>query len=402
MQKITKFLLYTNLFLLQSYLIRFEIFGYKSNLQEILFLSLFLSFFISKIITGKCLKTIKNIENHWILIGFLSLSAISSILIQAESGIYFLRAIKFIGIGVVLTFIFLETLQKDEEKEKGLMILSIGATAFAIFSVLYNLFGINLPYDYRLQGPLDSAVYLGYYLSPFVLYTLISFIEKKKKLYLIPFFLLTISLILTRSMGSIGGVFFTLLVYFLIHFKEKIFSKKRNIIYFSLITLTIITAIFFTKILPAIQTNYGSLNERSEIWKTSLYLLEKPKNLIFGVGINQFQTQYEKNVFKAINNNPLDYIVLQPHNIFLFFIFNWGILGFIFIFHCIYICVERLIKFKTIPSVQKIYIFILIYFFIHGMIDTPWMKNDTLFLLILFMEMALLNNKKAKTTTQNV
>ncbi|MEK7547989.1 MAG: hypothetical protein AAB540_03785, partial [Patescibacteria group bacterium] len=71
-----KFLL-LNLFFLQAYLIRFEIGGYPTNLQEIL-IGLQFFIFLYAIIKGKIFfETIFNIKRHWVILGFLGLTALS-------------------------------------------------------------------------------------------------------------------------------------------------------------------------------------------------------------------------------------------------------------------------------------------------------------------------------------
>ena len=159
--------------------------------------------------------------------------------------------------------------------------------------------------------------------------------------------------------------------------------------------------IFYTKILPTIQTDYSSLDERGEIWKISAELLEDPDTELFGLGYGQFQYHYETNVAEILQRQPLDYYVLQPHNIFLLFTFNFGVVGLIFILFCLGKMINRLIHSKKYTNLTITSLFILGYFFIHGLIDSPFFKNDMLILLLLFMELSLISNQKQDLLEQD-
>ena len=97
---------------------------------------------------------------------------------------------------------------------------------------------------------------------------------------------------------------------------------------------------------------------------------------------SQFQAFYFENVKEILGKEPLDYYVLQPHNIFLLFWFHFGILGLSLIFYCLWKTIKT-----THQNPENIFAFIALYFFIHGLIDTPIFKNDILFIFILFLEL---------------
>jgi hypothetical protein len=141
--------------------------------------------------------------------------------------------------------------------------------------------------------------------------------------------------------------------------------------------------ITWTKIIPAVTSSYSSLDERGEIWKVSMELLKQPRNIMFGLGLGQFQNQYESLADSVLGRPPLDYYVLQPHNIFLLFIFNFGLIGVIFLVFFIQ---------KSFSNSSRISTWIFWYFVLHGLIDTPFFKNDLFFLFILFLSLSLFSN----------
>ncbi|MFA7685402.1 MAG: O-antigen ligase family protein [Candidatus Gracilibacteria bacterium] len=389
-KKLNVGLLFLNIFFLQSYLIRLNILGYPTNLQEILIFIQVFTFLLSTIIDKNFSQTFRNIRNHWVGNTFILLTAISILTVDIIDNIYFIRHLRFLLMAVVLSFIFIETLKSEKSRLEGLKIMGEGAIIFGIFSAIYNLMGYNVTFDYRLLGPLDAAVYLAYYFAPFFIFFSIQFLEHKKKSDLAHAIILGLLIIATRSMGTIGGTFLVLMFYFFKKSDLGIFKSKKNKIILGIISTLVVGTIFYTKILPTIQTNYSSLSERGEIWQTSIHLFDDPLDLVWGIGYGQFQNQYETNVKAILGHNPLDYYVLQPHNIFLLFIFQYGIVGIIFLFACI----VRTIKNLSYPLVGKIDLkmisnFIILYFLLHGIIDTPFFKNDLLFLLILFFELGL-------------
>jgi len=361
MQKLNRTLLFINLFALQAYLIRFDIFNFPTNLQETLILLNCFTFLIAN-------KGLPNLKKYWIIWSLATLTALSLVSTDIINQLDLIRHIKFLIFGSALTYVFSETLNKKSEQQKGLTIAGYGALAFGLFSVIYNLSGFNVAYDHRLIGPLDAAVYLAFYLAPFFIFFTIGFFEQKNRSQLITAILLGILLIATMSMGAIAGSFICISLYL---FNR---ANKNTKIALTIIATILSVSIFYTKILPTVNTEYSSLDERGQIWETSAYLLKQPKNLISGLGFGQFQENYAQNVKEVLQKEPLDYYVLQPHNIFLLFTFNYGILGLAFVLILIILNLRS----------KNLYKYIALYFIVHGLIDTPIFKNDILFLFILF------------------
>ena len=404
--KFTKALIYLNLFFLQSYLIRFHIGNYPTNLQEI-FLGIMAIAFIGETIllqrsTYKSQQSqskglsyyqksfSKKLKKHWILTTLISLTALSLILVPIFNFIDLARHIKFLFFGVIFTYIFIETLNNKTEQEKALRITGYGAITFGLFSVIYNLTGHNIAHDLRLLGPLDAAVYLGFYLTPFFIYFSIKSFNKPKKINIISAITLGLLVIATKSMGAIGGSFLILLIYILKNHGTKIRQNRMLKAIITVLAISILAAIISTKILPTIETEYSSLDERGEIWKVSGELLKTPQNLLLGVGFGQFENHYIQNAEKVLEQPPLDFFVIQPHNIFLLFTFHYGVLGLILITFLISKTLIQIIKNPRLKEFDQIILLTLLYFFIHGLIDTPFFKNDMMILLLIYLELGLM------------
>ena len=403
-KNLNKYLLLINFFFLQSYLLRFNLpilnFSYPTNLQEILIISNLLVFFISKLQVKK-INFIEILKQNRIIIFIILLSIGSIILNPIYQMMDLLRNIKFLFFGSILTIITLNTFDQPKEIKNLLNAYGLGAILFGLGCILYNSLGYNMTYDLRLRGFLDSAVYLGYYLAPAFIYFSIEFFEqlktdfnkvnfitKKVKIYMLSAIATGLLLLATKSMGAIGGSIICVFIYLLISYKTYILES--TIIKTILVTIIAILfgSIFYLKILPTLNTTYSSLDERGEIWKTSAHILKEPRNLLLGVGLGQFEHHYIQNVETVLNNKPLDYFVLQPHNLFLLFIFNYGLLGLLLL-----VCIlrELIIHINDYRKSNKLHTnhlisIILIYFFIHGMIDTPIYKNDLIILFLLFSQ----------------
>lgn len=380
--KLNKYLLIFNLFFLQSYLIRFKIGSYPTNLQEILILLQTIIYFASIFKTKKLQEIFRDLKKYRILNSFILLTFISILLVPVFDYITFIRHLKFLFFGGILVFIFLQTYEK-ETRIQALKIAGYGAVLFGLFSLAYNLLGFNVTHDYRLIGPLDSAVYLAYFLTPFSLLFAIEYLKNCKKSDLTFAITLLVLILLTRSMGALLAGFLTLTIYF--WEKYKFSARQNRKIFWTIVStgIVIFATIFISKILPTFTTNYSSLDERGEIWTTSLALLKDPGNLFFGLGYGQFQYHYLQNAESTLGRLPLDFYVLQPHNVFLLFIFQYGILGLLLI---IFIITKTL---KRLDDTKNIAAFMLLYFLIHGLIDTPIFKNDLLLLFILLSETSL-------------
>ena len=382
LKKILHFLLAFNLFFLQAYLVRFS----STNLQEFLILANF--FVLLWVMSFR--EFFKALFRHRILLTLLLLSLLAFVCLPLLDLLTALRFIKFLVFGSLLSFIFLETYKSDQERWKGLAWLSYGALAFGLFSLAYNLLGFNVMLDCRLAGPLDSAVYLAFYLVPALLYFAFDVLQTPRNFKKwIPFFLTGGLLLATRSFGAVGGVFLVLSLYVLRHVR---FAFVKTM-WFKVLALILgglfLVGAFYVKILPTLRTDYSSLDERGEIWETSVAILKEPQAFFFGVGLGQFQIQYEQSVAEVLGREPLDYYVLQPHNFFLLFMMNYGLLGFVFVVYLMGLTFWGVFQKEPGDRVEVFALYVLLYFFVHGFIDTPFFKNDLLFLFLLFLELGL-------------
>ena len=118
----------------------------------------------------------------------------------------------------------------------------------------------------------------------------------------------------------------------------------------------------------------SSLASRMMIWKVALKIgAEHP---FFGIGPGNFQTVY---LAYQIHYPPyLEWAVPQPHNIFLAFWLQTGIIGLGGFIVLLFLWARPLIKGFYInknPASAGV-LGVMFYMLFHGLIDTPYWKND--------------------------
>ena len=202
-----------------------------------------------------------------------------------------------------------------------------------------------------------------------------------------------ILILATKSMGAIGGSFIVLALYLVK--QSNLLKSPRNKLVLAVATIIIASTIFYTKVLPTINTPWSSLDERGEIWQTAGRLLQEPTTVLFGKGPSQFEYHYQQTVDLVLDQQALDYNIIQPHNHLLLFQFHYGILGLALLIFLLISNLKNLRNSKD-KNLQTLTNFILIYFFIHGLIDTPWYKNDILPILLIIASIAIPQAPKLK------
>lgn len=172
------------------------------------------------------------------------------------------------------------------------------------------------------------------------------------------------ALFFSQSLGAIAGVMIGLLLFaFLIGYKKTALAA---------VVIGSVIAIF---LLPRLAVfKHQSFSNRLALWRhTAAYLSVSPKNFIFGAGIRQYFRKVEKPVF---NPKELERLI-YPHNIFLNFWTEIGLVGlfsFIGIFYFLILFSYRVYKKNAVWGATLISA--LAVMIIHGLVDVPYFKND--------------------------
>ncbi|MCK4525454.1 MAG: O-antigen ligase family protein, partial [Candidatus Andersenbacteria bacterium] len=131
----------------------------------------------------------------------------------------------------------------------------------------------------------------------------------------------------------------------------------------------------------------SSFHSRLMIWNSAGEIIKD--NPLFGIGPGTFQETYLSYAEK-FDEPYLEWAVPQPHNVFLAFYLQTGLIGFvgfvlilIWFFNC---------RNRAMPCFYNIINALMIYILIHGLVDTTYWKNDLALMFWLIIGMMFVKN----------
>jgi len=372
--KIINWIVYVIVFSLPLYLVNFKIGWVPFNILELLICGLFIFWLFFGIKDRLFFNNRIWIPVLMIFFG-VTISTWFSNDIEISAGIW-----KGWFVIPLLFFIVLLNSIKTKEHVKNIIISLTFSGLFVSLIALYYWFNGVLTYDGRLQGFYLSPNYLAMYLSPILILSLylFSFVKNKilKTLLIINYLLLISIIYLTYSYGAWVGFLFAL-IFLLIQKKDK----KMILIFLSLFILILILQIPTQKFQGFIDFSYPSLESRIIIWQSSWEIIKD--NALIGIGPGMFQKYY---LDYQVNFAPYpEWSVPQPHNIFLAFWLQAGLLGLVGFF---WLLISFFKKIEPKQILSSILIGTMIYILIHGMVDTTYWKNDLSIIFWLIISIA--------------
>lgn len=331
-------------------------------------------------------------KKNIILISLIFLGLIASTLVNGNYSA---------GLGIIKGwFIFPIILaliaKKELSREKIYSAVYLSGFITAALSLGYYLQGI-VTFDGRLQGPFNSPNYLAMFLAPVIiigsnaLFT--AFLKKTPMsswLHILSLATILFAMYQTHSYASwasLAVIFLGLGMFY--------GDKKTGIRIAASVIFIAMILIFFQWQNKKLQdllsfSDRSSLASRMMIWDSAEKILAD--NWFFGIGPGNFQEKYlaqQKNMPEPY----LEWAVPHPHNLFLSF---WmqsgliGLLGFILLLAHWLKIVLRQEKSRW----QLIAIGIMLYIILHGLIDTTYFKNDLAVLFWLNFVAILWQNKR--------
>ncbi|MDD5625975.1 MAG: O-antigen ligase family protein [Patescibacteria group bacterium] len=401
---------------LPAYQIRFQIFGLPMTLLEVMILILFVVWLIKY----RSLKqTIQKLGNwKWIILIWLIISTLAMFIapnLREAAGIW--KAYFVEPILLLIVFVSLVREKKDLNLILNALIFSaLYCSVWAICQKIFHFGGMmstevwNAPKIWRATGPFPQSNFLGLYLGPIIVLTFGQIIANRKKClwfiaYSLIFVLSLAAIILARSNGAILGVLAGLIFIGLIHKS----SRKWT-------TIALIILLLIIKLLP-VARNYvwqeatfqnlsGQL--RVNIWQGAISLIKT--NPILGVGLDGYQNlipQYQARFYDPITHQLISVETHPyPHNlflalwcelglagltIFLIIIFQFFKLGFRELFRNLKLEIRNLDLEKDNQILILALLASIVTILIHGLVDTPYFKNDLsiLFWLIIGLTICL-------------
>ncbi len=282
--------------------------------------------------------------------------------------------------------------------------LIVGGAFVATAAIIYAFLDI-FTYDHRLRAFYLSPNHLAMSLAPiiplmFTDYILVRHYHHSRKTYIFIVFALILTgivLVLTRSLGGIIAASGGLVLFFASYYRSwRMFTG--SMLALSLIFSLVLATLWRT---PRIQdfftySHHSSLASRYVIWHVATDIIAD--HPLFGVGPGNFQF-----VYLAYQKNYPPYpewAVPQPHNLFLAFWLQTGIIGlcgFILVVLLIgkkYICIVQKKKYAKDDIIVLGAMCALGIIMIHGLVDTPYWKNDLALIFWLLVLLASIQNEK--------
>lgn len=387
------------IFCLPAYLVRFTLCGIPSTALEIM-IYLLLG---AGLMRGKDKINFQSVRNIFsgdrLLFGGLALLYLGAVLstlgssdLRASAGIlkgWFFDPFLFF-------LVYVGAVRTEKEALFTLRSLVFSGFAVALVALSYALCG-EFTFDGRLRAFYESPNYLAMQLAPGFLLAAHFFTREKNSLrrrtFAAALLCMGSALLLTRSYGALLGVAVALGAYFIQAYQAKkiLFDKTSRKKVFALVLLGacafgMLSAGKYGQIVNS--NGRSSFHSRLMIWSSARAMLADHPFL--GIGPGTFQKTYL--AYQSRFATPyLEWAVAEPHNTFLAFYLGaglFGLLGFLLLLGWL---------FRRSRRDAAVFLF-LIYFLVHGLVDTLYWKNDLAVLFFLVLGAAYAGKKKAALT----
>ncbi|OGZ34048.1 MAG: hypothetical protein A2646_00095 [Candidatus Portnoybacteria bacterium RIFCSPHIGHO2_02_FULL_39_12] len=318
--------------------------------------------------------------------------------------------------------VFLDSVKNQKQIRDILIALTISGGGVAVIGLWYWFFD-DLTYDGRLKAFYLSPNHLAMYLTPILIlgFGLWGFLKDswQKLLLLVVSCLLLVVIYLTYSHGAWLGLIVALGFFvgirchpersegsrrFIVFATGSFASLRMTIIIISFIALAITLLIFSQlqteKFQNILNFSRSSLESRLIIWRTAIEIIKTtPHNFLWGVGPGLFQRYYL--AYQPKFKPYLEWAASQPHNLFLAFWLQTGLIGLIgFILLLIWFFsrfkLEQLhwssSEFQNCSNgaapISRFLSAAMVYILIHGLVDTTYWKNDLAIIFWLIIALA--------------
>ncbi|MBI4363481.1 MAG: O-antigen ligase family protein [Candidatus Doudnabacteria bacterium] len=342
--------------LLPTYLVRFTILGLPTTLLEII-----LAIFLLSVLAGhyQQIRSLKKLGVVNLVVLLFVLSGIISTLVSPEP-IKALGQLKaFIIEPVLFFYASVLIIKKESDFKLPLTMLSLSLLVISLFGLIQYVTLLGLPLRFwgfgegvkRIVSVFEYPNALALYLGPLLAFFLALIYSKSalinRKLLVWTTGLGLIALALTFSRGAWLAVLAVLAV---------LIGKKFSWKIAAAVLIIIITAIIFLQPGQRFSLSDSSSQTRIELYQYAVSAVLA--NPLLGNGLHGFQA----------------FGVLYPHNIFLNFWLELGLLGLLSFFGIISLSLKQ---YKIAPASLKLAAaMFLLAVVVHGLVDVPYFKND--------------------------
>lgn len=361
-------LIYLTIFSLPLYLVKIKIWLFPTNVLEILFGLVIVSWiflFLNKKTLGNILFSYKK---YWLFIFLIFLGLVISAM-SNQNSLHSLAVVEsWFLIPLIFSIIAVSVVKKRENIFWAYFYSSVAA---ALIALVYLIFG-HVTFDGRLEAFFNSPNYLAMYLAPALLVSLALGKSVNSKVKNPGMLIVVIAFYFTFSYAAWISIALSMFIIFLI--KRDISFKK----------IALITAIFGLLVFSQVRNNKfrdlidlsprSSLTSRIMIWKSAVKIIKD--NYFIGIGAVNFQKTYL--AYQKYYPLYLEWAAPHPHNIFLAFWLYGGFFSFVGFLGLVFFWLKEIVtKIKRTPDRKLLVALgIMLLILIHGLFDTTYFKND--------------------------
>lgn len=275
----------------------------------------------------------------------------------------------------------------------ALMLSALPISAAALFQVATNQF---ITIDHRASAWFTSANYLSLYLVPILLISTYWLFSSASRLYRIwfgvSFILGVLAVYFSFSYGGWVSLLAGGLVLGVWQFRHRWqFWLGSGI----LALVAIATQVTSERVARMINiATQSSASVRLQVWATDLLMAKE--RWLTGIGLGQYPVRYPETVTR-LYSQPLESGMLHAHNLYFQFLLNLGVaglLGFGWLVVRFFTFIKSCSPFWA-ASLTAAMVAVLI----HGLVDTPYWKNDLSALFWMILALAAINSR-TKTSVQ--
>ncbi len=276
--------------------------------------------------------------------------------------------------------------------------LFVGVSFVSSYGLLEYSLGWGLRNDGLLNSVYESANYVAMFIVPILFFgTTLALVVRGRKIRYLYWLLLLVNILAlyyTKSYGGYLALLVGLVFYLIMYSRQNI--KMRKLLLLSGVALVLLSGVIVSS--QDKFQNYlkggdrTSISTRQQIWQTSVLLIKEKS--ILGWGLGNFQESYRSRV-KQLYPKPLEWNVVKAHNLYLNLWIEMGILGLlVFLYLIIKIFFILKSELKTEIKERKMFIISLlsavVAILVHGLVDTPYFKNDLSLVFFIFVGLILL------------
>ena len=386
--------LYVLLALLPTYLLRTQIFGIPTTWLELGIYVLFFVWVLKSLLKKNLLLTLKELYTSYrvlwlvLLVWLLSalLATIMSPDLRLSAGVF--KAWWFDAL--LLSALILTYTRRIKHVQETILSLLVGASIISLYGLIEYIFGFGMQADGLLNAFYKPGNYVALFIVPIII---LSFpllktgaTFKKKIMYALLMGICVIALWYTKSFGGFLGLAAGASVLFMFLPGIKLKYIVPTFLLIGVIGILVLsTQPKFKNIVNGSERN--SLTTRLQIWEISIEVLKQ--HPIFGVGLGNFQAPYRTQAYKMYQP-PLEWEVVKAHNLYLNLWLEVGLLGLLTFFGMLLVFAWKIKKLLQSKSTYELWWLVggtlgaLISMLAHGLLDTPFFKND-LSILFLFV-----------------